>query len=129
MKYVKRKKYKYRLYNRFFYQVDIIGVKMSQSSFLTLTNGCLDIRKGYTWDGATDPAIDTANFMKASLVHDALYQLIREGVIDRDERNKCDKILQTICIQEGMSKIRAWFVYQGVKRFGGKATKSRVITV
>ena len=39
----------------------------------------LYISKGYSWDGPSGPAIDTPDWIKASLVHDALYQLIREN--------------------------------------------------
>jgi len=37
--------------------------------------GSLCIREGYSWDGPSGPAIDTVDFMRGSLVHDALYQL------------------------------------------------------
>ena len=67
--------------------------------------------------------------MLGALVHDALYQLIREGVIGIEDRDKCDKILQKICESEGMSKFRAWLVYKAVKRFGASAAKSRIITI
>ena len=129
MKYTKRKPYKYRLYADYSYYVDIAALQVSPSEYIKLTQGYIFIKKGYTWDGATDPAIDTKNFMIGSLVHDALYQLIREGVIDKDDKDKCDVILRDICLEQGMSRIRAWWVYQGVKRFGHKAIKSRVITV
>ena len=32
----------------------------------------LVIKKGYAWDGPSGPTIDTKNFMRGSLVHDAL---------------------------------------------------------
>jgi len=130
MKYTKRKHYKYRLYSHFHYQVDIKTIAFNPNKYIGInTSGQLWIYKGYTWDGASNPAIDTDNFMIASLVHDALYQLIREGVIDKDDKDKCDRILRKICLEQGMSKLRSWWVYQGVKRFGYKAIRSRVITV
>jgi hypothetical protein len=42
-------------------------------------SGALHIYEGYEWDGPSGPAIDTDNFMDGSLVHDLLYQLMREG--------------------------------------------------
>ncbi len=53
-----------------------------------------------------------------TLVHDALYQLMREGVLPQHVRERADEILKEICIKDGMSKAHAWWVYQGV-RIGG----------
>ena len=47
-------------------------------------------------DGPSGPAIDTKNFMRASLVHDALYQLMRLGTLDKSRRQYADRLLQTI---------------------------------
>lgn len=92
-----------------------------KTQFLLLLGGVLTIRKGYAWDGPSGPTIDTKSFMRASLVHDALYQLIREGMVPRQMRDFADLELKKICLSDGMSNIRAWWVYQGVKRFGEKA--------
>ena len=43
------------------------------------TNGYLVIFEGYQWDGPSGPAIDTDTFMRGSLVHDLLYELLRDG--------------------------------------------------
>lgn len=48
-----------------------------------LSRGSLVIYKGYEWDGPSGPAIDTDNFMDGSLIHDLLYQLMREGHLKR----------------------------------------------
>ena len=90
--------------------------------------GELLIKEGYSLDGPSGPAIDTKNFMQGSLVHDALYQLIREGHIDPSNKEKADIILRDICRADGMSRIRAWWVYRGV-RWGGKgAIKPDLLT-
>ena len=48
-------------------------------------------------------------------MHDALYQLMRGGYLDKvTHRKPADKVLQKMCREDGMSAIRAWFVYQGV---------------
>jgi len=59
--------------------------------------------------------------MQGSLVHDALYQLMREGVIPQHQRKRADEILREICIADGMSRIRGWWVYQAV-RIGGDSS-------
>ena len=82
-------------------------------------DGMLSIVAGYAWDGPSGPAIDTPNFMRGSLVHDALYQLMRQRHLDPEKlRDVADRILRRLCLEDGMSAIRAWWVYNGV-RFGG----------
>lgn len=79
----------------------------------------LIVKKGYAWDGPSGPTIDTKNFMRGSLVHDALYQLMRLGHLDKNAwRHHADRELQRICIEDGMCRIRAQVVYWGV-RIGG----------
>jgi Protein of unknown function (DUF1353) len=57
--------------------------------------------------------------MRGSLVHDALYQLMRERHLDKEtHREFADRLLQAMCKEDGMTDLRAWWVYQGV-RFGG----------
>lgn len=81
--------------------------------------GRLEVLKGYAWDGPSGPALDTNNFMRGSLVHDALYQLLREGLLPQECRDYADRLLQKICLEDGMSQLRAWWVYQGVRIGGG----------
>ena len=93
--------------------------------YLKMTsNGLLMIKAGYMWDGPSGPTIDTESFMRASLVHDALYQLIREGVLPiKPYRKRADVILATLAKQDGMPFWRRWYVYQSVRWFGeGSAT-------
>jgi len=66
------------------------------------------IRKGYAWDGASGPTIDTKSSMRGSLVHDALYQLMRLGLLSEDLRESAaDQLLHDICEEDGMMDIRA----------------------
>ena len=114
-----RSGYKYQIVEDYVVQLpELVNVPYCRSEYITLLNGELRIREGYAWDGPSGPTIDTRNFMRGSLVHDALYQLMRENHLDHDKyRDTCDRILQRICIEDGMWQIRAWWVYQGV-RFG-----------
>jgi len=83
--------------------------------------GKLAIRAGYSWDGPRGPAIDTRDFMRASLVHDALYQLMRAGEIDhRHWRAWADRVLRDLVIADGMSSFRASYVHTVVRWFGAR---------
>ena len=112
--------YKYQLQENYTVFTDIIPERLINTEYLILTlNGLLTIRRGYAWDGPSGPAIDTVNFMRGSLVHDALYQLMRDIYLDsKKHRESTDRLLQKMCIEDGMTKLRAWWVYQGVKLFG-----------
>jgi hypothetical protein len=82
--------------------------------------GWLHIAKGYEWDGATGYP-DVIQIIRASLVHDALYDLIREGVLNKNHRKKADKLFRKICLEDGMGKWEAWRVYTAVRLWGWKA--------
>lgn len=111
--------YKYQTEDTYSTVVSIQPAIAIDTYWIRLTpKGRLTIRCGYAWDGPSGPAIDTPNFMRGSLVHDALYQLIREGHLPADCREPVDQELQRICLEDGMSALRAWWVYQAV-RFGG----------
>jgi hypothetical protein len=83
------------------------------------------IKQGYCWDGPSGPTIDTKNFMRGSLVHDALYQLMREEKLARSYQKGADDALRRMCIEDGMWRIRAWWVWKGVRDFGYKSTYPR----
>ena len=87
------------------------------------TEGKLSIARFYAWDGPSGPSIDTRDFMRGSLVHDALYQLIRAGRIPESSRDYADALLRDICIEDGMSRFRAWYVHGAVRLFAGGAAK------
>ena len=112
--------YKYQLNEDSITATDIKPDKPISTEYIQLGNdGTLTIKEGYAWDGPSGPTIDTLNFMRGSLVHDALYQLMRERYLDHDTyREAADRLLQKICKEDGMSSIRAWVVYHGV-RLGG----------
>ena len=119
-----KKGYKYQLFKMYKIKTDIKPVKNVKTHFLSLnTDGLLIIKRGYSWDGASGGAIDTKNFMRASLVHDCLYQLITMRKIKRSCRKQADLLLQAICREDKMSKFRAWYVYRAVRRFGGLFSK------
>ena len=113
--------YKYQLAKDYEIEIDVRGSHV-RSPFLSLTpQGRLTVRKGYAWDGPSGPTVDTSNFMRGSLVHDALYQLIREGHLPRAQRLYADELLRKLCREDGMSAPRAWWVYKAVRWFARRA--------
>lgn len=114
--------YKYVLAARYEIQTAIRPPQTVGNDYITLLpNGLLTIRFGYAWDGPSGPTIDTKNFMRGSLVHDALYQLMRGKLLDCGWRETADNELRRICREDGMSWLRAWWVFKAV-RFAGESS-------
>jgi len=114
------KNYKYQLMQDFEIQIDIQPqTDLVYPYFALHTNGLLFIKKAYAWDGPSGPSRDTPDFMRASLVHDALYQLMQQKALDyKVHRKRADEILRELCRQDGMSAFRAGYVYWVVRWFG-----------
>jgi hypothetical protein len=115
--------YKYQLKQDYSMIIPINPATDIDSEFISLqTDGTLTVKSGYAWDGPSGPTIDTLNFMRGALVHDALYQLMREKYLDEKTfRKTADWLLREICRADGMSRIRAWWVYAAVRLGGGPA--------
>lgn len=129
IRYKRRRKYKYNLHGDYEYKAEIKVDEPSDLGFIKIeADGHLSIRSRYAWDGPSGPTIDTKNFMRGSLVHDALYQSIREKKINQDQRKRSDEILREICLEDGMSKIRAWWVFWGVYLFGNAAAEPDLLS-
>lgn len=82
-------------------------------------DGYLTIQAGYCWDGpSTGPWKKwsaTKTFMRGSLVHDAMHQLARQNIWFADYKEEFDNLLQAHCLEDGMMKLRAWWVRRGVR--------------
>lgn len=112
--------YKYQLAEDYASETGIaLGYGVGNHFIFLSPTGQLVIKEGYAWDGPSWPAIDTKNFMRGSLEHDALYQLMREGLLTPEHRIIADKRLRAVCLEDGMSSARAWWVYNGVRLGGG----------
>lgn len=85
--------------------------------------GLLVIFSGYAWDGASGPTFDTDSSMRGSLVHDALYQLMRYGLIPEEYKETADEIIEELCVEDGMWEWRAGLWLNGLMIFGGKNVK------
>jgi hypothetical protein len=120
-----KKGYKYWLARPYSIQIPILpkDAMVSSGGFISLNReGILSLKAGYAWDGPSGPTFDTNTFMRGSLVHDALYQLMREGLLDNSYRLTADDILGGICRSDGMNRVRAWYVVFMVKRLAGAAS-------
>ncbi len=112
-----RSGYKYQLAEDFEIQTGIAprDGALVHGFIILFDDGRLCVREGYAWDGASGPIADTPEVMRASLVHDALYELMRNGKLSaRDHRDTADRLFEKFCVEDGVSEITARIYYLGL---------------
>ena len=125
--------YNYQLAADYEERINVFPSEDVVTDFVILTAlGKLIIRKGYAWDGCSGPTKDDKTNMRAGLKHDALYQLMRNKLLDLGWRETADENFKhDIDIDSGLvkrpwglgwwkyiDKFRAKYFYQGVHVFG-----------
>ena len=89
----------------------------------------LVIQTGYAWDGPSGPTLDTPDTMRASLVHDALYQWNREQGTERATypqfRKLADQEFLRLLAEDGVGFVRRWIWYWAVRWRGRAANVAR----
>jgi len=126
--------YKYVLAEAYGYHTKIVNEGYTLPHCWIDPDGKLMIRAGYAWDGSSR-SIDTKSSMIASLIHDALYQLLREtgfgvGNDKHDVRRYCaDQIYRNLCIRDGMWEWWARRRFNALRVGGGPsaAVKARAV--
>ena len=94
-----------------------VGTSVIEAKHIVIVGRVIRINEGYRWNGPSF-AIDTENAMRASLLHDAMYDLMKQGLLDQKWRRIADKMYRRILKADGMSWFRRWYHWVGV-RLGG----------
>jgi len=116
--------YKYQLRRDYSTEYHLYPKKTISTEWITLTStGWLTIRRGYAWNGPSGPTFDTDSSLRGSLEHDAIYQLIRLGLLSKECKDIADQQLHDTCEEDGMVPIRADIWQEGVHLFGASSTK------
>jgi hypothetical protein len=122
VKYQKLNSWKYRVVEAFSHSSNVFEDITSEYGSIK-KDGTITINKDYCWDGGSGPAIDTKNSQDGSCLHDYLYFLFREGLLDPTKyRDIADRLLESVNIEKGMSKMRAGWWYWAVKSFAKRST-------
>ena len=113
-----RGKYKYLVRTPI---VVFVGIRYNvHTEWFSLTrDGFLTIKQGYRWDGCTG-MIDTSTNMLAGLVHDCLYQMMRESYLPFKLREKVDRVFQSLLEDCGSWYLTQKIAYWVVRNFGAK---------
>ncbi len=130
---IKHPKFKYRVTKTYSIALRFKPPGWIQSKYFEfMPMGLLVIKKGYRWDGASGPTIDTESTMRASAVHDVIYQMIREGDLIPAFKSLGDLELPRLMIEDYRaanpvsriwSRFRAGYYYQAVKLFGASSCR------
>lgn len=119
--------YRYRLTQKHVHSLETAGFSAYEGGQIRARDGevvaevysqNLVLHAGYVWDGPSGPALDTVDFQRASLVHDALYQMARKSTDWKRWKRRADKEMRRIAIEDGMPRWRAWYAYTAVRWFG-----------
>ena len=89
------------------------------------TDGMLRIYKGYSWNGIT-LGIDFEFTRIASLVHDALFQLMQEGLLSLSFFKLANLEFKKLMITNGSPKFIANFYYFMVQTFGKPFARRKI---
>lgn len=103
-------------------------IAVAENAWVTLADGILTIRRGFAWDGAW-PLPRLICVIRASLVHDAIYHLMRTGYLPWKWRPWADEVFRQICLEDGMPPWLAAVCYRAVRLFGGWRKEDRIETI
>jgi len=85
---------------------------------IELDGDILRLRAGFGWDGASGPAVDTKDILRASAVHDALWDLMKQGLLDSRYKKAVDSEFISILEEDGMPLFRRWYLLKAVSSYG-----------
>ena len=95
-------------------------------------SGWVCVQAGWAWDGASGPTIDTKSSIRASLAHDLGAMLMRQEILPRELWFQNDRMLERLCLEDGMWgwRAKAWRKFLSlVKGAYGRPEKKRVVHV
>jgi len=88
---------------------------------IAMSKGMLTISKGYMWDRG----FRGKEFIRGTLVHEALYQLIRLGYLPYEWRKKSNEIYYSLLVDDGAPKLFAWLLKKCADLFGNVASNGK----
>lgn len=120
MKY--RKGYKYQLAEDELFSTTFRRESTIITSRIELhSSGMLLVREGYAWDGPSGPVPDKSSNMRPSCGHDALYQIIRMGLLQHWNWIEADYNYAKWLSEDGTWPITVKIHLLGLKLMGGSA--------
>ena len=111
-------KNKYQLLQDYKIQTNLRLSQEARIPYISLsTSGMLTVHKGFIWNGASGPTWDSKCSMRASCGHDAVFELIRLGIISVGAVTLTNVQFIKECVEDGMSRVRANLWYLFLRKF------------
>jgi len=123
-----RRGYKASLWDAYTVQLtheDLFGHTVDHRLFKLTTAGWLTIREDYPSDLASGPTIDTPSSIRGAFVHDALFEMMRIGLLPQSCFHAANVELYRILLEDGMWSWRAKLWLWTLDRAGYAAAKPR----
>lgn len=118
--------YRYQLRETAYFKTRIYPTQKIVMPLVELwEDGTLIVRKYFSWDGASGPTINDDTNRRASLAHDALYYLMRQGLLPLSWRKEADRTLKRLMLEDGSWAFRAKYYFWSVTKFAEPAAKNR----
>ncbi len=115
----RKRNWKYDLPERATFQTRIKPDRTLQTEWITLhPDGTLTLAAGYAWDGPSGPTFDTPDSLRGSAIHDALYQLMKLGLLSMDWFDESNRELLRWLKTDGMWLLRRRAWYRAVQAYG-----------
>ena len=109
------KGYKYQLREDCFTETEVKPDVPAITDLVQLyPSGLLVIKKYFAWDGCSGPTVDTRTNMRAGLVHDGFFYLMREGLLSKEWIRVVNWTLRQIMLEDGAFKWRADLYYRAL---------------
>jgi hypothetical protein len=104
------------------FDLDFAPMYEVESSYVKFTiDGVLMIKRGFLWS-ANFPAMNTENTKPASLLHDAGYDMIKDGLLPRKPfKDLFDMAMRDVLLECKILDARAWAWYMAVQIGGDNA--------
>lgn len=116
----RRRKPRYHLVRKVKALVPEVGMRYASFGFLLLKDGVLHMDIGYAWDGPTGLVFHSDKWVRGSLVHDALCDLVRfaGGSLTRGDLGAIHRIMRRIFLEDGVWPPLAWAAWALVAAAG-----------
>ena len=116
--------YKYALSEDYEHRLSFDSEASILSGKIELEGDLLILRSGFGWDGASGPAIDTKDSLRASAVHDALWQLMDERMLDPElYKRLVDYEFSKILEEDGVPVVIRWAMHRAVRSYGVRESR------
>jgi len=106
------------------YQTEIAVDRIIRTEWVDLVKGLLVMKKGFCFE-PSGPTIKSKSIMQGCCAHDAIYYLIRNGLLEPWWKRWADNLMRKLHLKDAVHKLRAGYFHWFVTKFGDPAIDPR----